>query len=163
DESHFRDVVGLVRAIYDVAVAADKIRAGDTAAAAPLLERARALAVPRDAKVHREHSDIRMGRVFLRGILARHADLFASAACRVDLGEDGRWFRREGGPGVACAQRPVLRKLLVVLARARLETPGRAVRIERLIESCWPGQRMLAASARRRLQVAVSRLRELGL
>jgi len=75
----------------------------------------------------------------------------------------GRWFEVGDGPRVACGRRPVMRRMLLALARAHRESPGRAIGADELLASTWPGEKMAAESARLRLHVMVSRLRDLGL
>lgn len=60
------------------------------------------------------------------------------------------------------ARRPLLRRLLLRLADAAAEG-ARDVGVEELLEAGWPGERMVGTSGVRRLQVAINRLRDLGL
>ncbi len=76
---------------------------------------------------------------------------------------DGAWFRCPDGKLVSCGRRPVMRRVVVALARLRAEAPGASLSPDDVIREGWPGEKMLEASARRRLQVMVSRLREMGL
>jgi predicted ATPase len=66
-----------------------------------------------------------------------------------------------GTRAIALARRPVLKKLVLALARA--SERGEAVGIDELIEAVWPGERMRLESARNRLHVALHQLRKLGL
>ena len=75
----------------------------------------------------------------------------------------GRWFRPPHGAVADCQNREALRNLLVCLAQARVETPGRSLSSALLVASGWPGQRILPGPARNRLHVAVAALRKLGL
>jgi hypothetical protein len=54
-------------------------------------------------------------------------------------------------------------RLLLALVHARLEQPGRPLRVTELLEAGWPGERMIEEAARNRLRVMVNRLRDLGL
>jgi hypothetical protein len=58
---------------------------------------------------------------------------------------------------------PLLRRLLTTLVEARLEEPGIALPRARLVEAGWPGEQMSTAAARNRINVAITRLRRLGL
>jgi len=80
----------------------------------------------------------------------------------VVVSEDGAWFRMPGGEPVDCRRRPVLRRLVVALARHRLERPGRPIPAPELFAAGWPDQRILEASAKNRLKVAISTLRKMG-
>jgi hypothetical protein len=122
----------------------------------------------RDALVRRadgelDHPDVRLWRVLIRRGVERHAVLFGAVPGSLEIHPQGTWFRRNHGAMVDCGHRPVLRRLVAALARARIELPGQAVPVESLILALWPGEKIRVASARRRLQVAISRLRELGL
>jgi predicted ATPase len=75
---------------------------------------------------------------------------------------EGRWFEVLGSSRIACAHRPVMRRLVLALAGAHGPS-ARSRPAEDLIAEAWPGERILRDAARRRLQVMVSRLRELGL
>jgi hypothetical protein len=110
-----------------------------------------------------EHPDVRIWRVFIRHSLERNAVLFGTTTCRLEVDARGRWFRRDGGDSVRFGSKPVLRRLLSALTTARVDAPGRTISTDELIASSWPGERMAPRSALRRLQVAISRLRDLGL
>jgi hypothetical protein len=75
----------------------------------------------------------------------------------------GRWFERPGLSRVECERRPILRRLLVALVRARLEQPGRSLDFDELLGATWPGERMRRDAAKNRLKVMLFRLRSLGL
>jgi predicted ATPase len=158
----FRVIVELAPLFCDLGAAIQTARDGDLASAGVLVSRVRA-ALERGADEALEHPDVRLWRILLHSALRRHAVLLGAVACRLEIDASGRWFRRDDGPAVDCSERPVVRRLVAALARARVESPGQAVPVERLIESAWPGERIRMASARRRLQVAISRLRDLGL
>jgi hypothetical protein len=53
--------------------------------------------------------------------------------------------------------------ILQALVRQRLENPGVALRQEALLRAGWPGERVLAEAGSKRVRVAVSTLRRLGL
>lgn len=55
------------------------------------------------------------------------------------------------------------RRILQVLAGARIDDPGRACARDELIESGWPDERMLASAADKRLRTAIWTLRKAGL
>jgi hypothetical protein len=79
------------------------------------------------------------------------------------VARNGSFFRLGPEELVPLAQRPVLARLLIALARTRLERPGAPIATERLAESTWPGERMSAAAMKNRVQVAIATLRKLGL
>lgn len=64
---------------------------------------------------------------------------------------------------VSLAKRPVLSRLLRALAAAHRDEPGATAPVDALLEAGWPGERMVGSSGPRRLQVAIGRLRDLGL
>lgn len=80
----------------------------------------------------------------------------------VEVGPECRWMKLPDG-SVDLRRRPLLRRLMRELLRARHERPGTWVPLGRLIEAGWPGELILEAAARNRAWVAISRLRRLGL
>ncbi|MGE0784243.1 MAG: AAA family ATPase [Sandaracinaceae bacterium] len=80
---------------------------------------------------------------------------------RIDPG--GAWFEPPGGHRVDCRRRQALRRILVRLARHRVQQPGAAIAPDSLIAAGWPDERMSQASAQNRLYVTINRLRQLGL
>jgi hypothetical protein len=83
------------------------------------------------------------------------------AAIRVS--DDGRALHLADGTAVDLTRRAAPRRLLVELARARIEEPGRVRTFEELIEAGWPGERMHPEAARKRLRTAIWTLRKMGL
>jgi DNA-binding SARP family transcriptional activator len=55
-----------------------------------------------------------------------------------------------------------VRLVLLELARARSESPGRVVLPEALLEAGWAGERMRPEAATKRLHTAIWTLRSLG-
>ncbi|MCA9489664.1 MAG: winged helix-turn-helix domain-containing protein [Myxococcales bacterium] len=82
-------------------------------------------------------------------------------ALRVD--PSGAWFEAPGGARVDCRRRQALRRILVRLARQRVQQPGTPIPADALIAAGWPDERMSTASAQNRLYVTINRLRQLGL
>jgi len=80
----------------------------------------------------------------------------------VEVAQDGAWFRTLDAETIGCERRPVLRRLLVELARQRVEHPGRPIPGPELFAAGWPDQRITPASAKNRLKVAISTLRKMG-
>ncbi|MFO0563534.1 MAG: FHA domain-containing protein [Polyangiales bacterium] len=93
-------------------------------------------------------------------VAARTAPTNEPAFC---FATSGRWFVLPGGERVSLHRREVLARVLGALIRARVESPGRVVRAEQLIELAWPGERFIEGSGENRLHVALSNLRQLGL
>lgn len=75
----------------------------------------------------------------------------------------GRWLERQGESRVDLTRRHALRRLLVKLAHHRVHRPGVHLTSAELIETGWPGEVIRHDSAKNRLHVTLSRLRELGL
>lgn len=82
-------------------------------------------------------------------------------ALRVD--PSGAWFEPPEKDRVDCRRRQALRRILVRLARQRVQQPGAPIAPEALIAAGWPDEKMSAASAQNRLYVTINRLRQLGL
>lgn len=108
---------------------------------------------------------------FIRRIAGILAPEFPTACGEGDECEDallrvepsGAWFDRNSGPRIDLARRSVLSRMLVVLARQRIERPGQALDVTALCSACWPGERVLPSAAANRVYVAVNGLRRVGL
>ena len=74
-----------------------------------------------------------------------------------------RWFSVDQGERASCAKRPTMRAILRALIDAHEQRPGTIVARARLLEAGWPDERMAERSAQRRIEVMISRMRELGL
>lgn len=81
----------------------------------------------------------------------------------LDVDDRGAWFAVGGGERVPCAKRPTMKRMLLALVNAHVTRPGEAVDRAGLLDAGWPGERMLERAAQRRLEVMISRMRELGL
>jgi predicted ATPase len=80
------------------------------------------------------------------------------------VAEDAAWFRVPFGWRVDIASRNHERALLRALARGRVDTPGRPLTREELLDAGWPGERIRPQRAgANRVHVALSTLRQLGL
>ena len=75
----------------------------------------------------------------------------------------GAWMRLPSGEVVELAKKRVGRRLVVELARARIESPGEPIDARELFDRAWEGERVIAEAARNRLHVALSGLRKQGL
>ncbi len=78
------------------------------------------------------------------------------------VARDGRAARTARFGDVDLARRPLLGRLLLCLAEAA-RRGAREVAVDELLEAGWPGEKMVGTSGVRRLQVAINRLRDLGL
>jgi predicted ATPase len=78
------------------------------------------------------------------------------------LEREGRWIEPPTGARLACDRRPVLRRLVLALANARVTSPGRPVPWSELVAHGWPGEKILQDAARNRLYMMISRIREVG-
>jgi predicted ATPase len=81
----------------------------------------------------------------------------------LDVGTDARWFAVGGNAKVDLTRRGPIRLILLALVESRLARPGVALRQEQLLRAGWPGERVLADAGSKRVRVAVSTLRRLGL
>lgn len=78
------------------------------------------------------------------------------------LRAEGRWVGLPDGTTVDLRRSGAPRRLLVALARARMEAPGQGVQADALVSIGWPGEAMHWESARSRLYTVVRRLRARG-
>ena len=85
-----------------------------------------------------------------------------TSAVRVEVAEDGGWFRVAGADGVDLTRRRALRGVLEALVARRLAAPGRPLSVDDVLEAGWPGERMSPESGARRVYVTINRLRNLG-
>jgi hypothetical protein len=80
------------------------------------------------------------------------------------VADDAAWFRIPFGWRIDMGARTHERALLLALASARIEAPGRSLARAELLSAGWPGERIRPQrAAANRLYVAVSALRQLGL
>jgi len=86
----------------------------------------------------------------------------AALAEQLVLGPDGAWFEFGGGRRVPLETRESLRKMLLELARQRIDAPGVPLSSERLFEAGW-SQRIHPDSAGRRVYTGIWTLRTFGL
>lgn len=78
------------------------------------------------------------------------------------VADDGTWFQTPQGR-VDVARRGAVRRILVALARARVDSSLKALTVDELFEIGWPGERIPYESQVRRVYTAVWTLRTLGL
>lgn len=119
---------------------------------------------PRDQleKPEESSADVRIAlRIVRHALDALEQAGGAGEALRVD--PSGAWFEPPGAARIDCRRRQALRRILVRLARHRVQQPGAAIPPESLIAAGWPDERMSQASAQNRLYVTINRLRQLGL
>lgn len=122
----------------------------------------------------RAKADARAALEATRDVVARSQDarfaarlleraVGASSPPALVVASDGATFRvREEAP-VALGRRANLRRILVALAKHRLERPGAALAADVLLARGWPGERVLAEAGGTRVRVAIATLRRLGL
>lgn len=67
------------------------------------------------------------------------------------------------GPPLSLERRGALRRLMLALAVARRDAPGKALSWEALLAAGWPGENPAILAAKNRVYVAVAQLRTLGL
>ncbi len=106
-----------------------------------------------------ENDDTRFARRLLRARLRS-----APGQRSLVIGEDGATFQLpEGDDVIDLARRAPLRRLVLALARHRVESPGEALGLDDLLEAGWPGEHIAHEAAVNRLHVALATLRKLGL
>ena len=87
----------------------------------------------------------------------------ASTSLNLRLADDASWFATEDGERIDLRRRGALRRILVALCAHHESAPGTGLGVQPLIDSGWPGERVLVDAAATRVRVAVSTLRRLGL
>jgi predicted ATPase len=75
---------------------------------------------------------------------------------------DARWCRLPDGVEVEFSKGRALRLMLLRLFEERLRAPGRALSIDDLFASGWPGEKASAEAVENRVYVGISRLRKIG-
>jgi predicted ATPase len=76
---------------------------------------------------------------------------------------DGRAFRMNAEPAVDLTRRRSMRLLLLRLCEQHRASPGGALTVDQLFAAGWPGEKALPEAGARRVYVAISTLRSLGL
>lgn len=107
----------------------------------------------------REGSAVVLGR--LRRALA--GAVAPTSSQRLLVRDGGRQVVLPCGRALDFRRSPVSRGIICALAEAHASRPGLPVTTEQLIKATWPGERLIPHSAKNRLWVAISRLRQLGL
>jgi predicted ATPase len=159
--------IGLVvgQGFLDLAEARRARARGDDAAAAANEERARNKL---EAILSREGpvgwiAEVRIFARLLRSAVATVPPRDTAARRVLRIEAEGRWFEPPGSPKVSCATRPVMRRLLLALARSRLGSSPRPLSVSELVQAAWPGERMPHDAAKNRLHVMITRMRSHGL
>lgn len=115
------------------------------------------------------NDDVRDAIVLLEQALARAPSLGgpplprAGRARTILVAHDASWMSVDFGERVSLASSPVLRSLLAALAERHLRSPRAVCPRPELLEAAWPGVRLRPSVLRNRLNVALSKLRKLGL
>lgn len=80
------------------------------------------------------------------------------------VGPGGLWFKPpRAKESVRLHRRRALQRIVHCLAEHRLDSPGEAASIGRLVEQGWPGEKVLPEAGTERVYNAVATLRSLGL
>ena len=142
----------------DLARAERAVRAGDW----PLDARLRAQVTARIDSFETRQS---VEAAIVARLLRRSLESPASATPRWTLrvARSGAWFSAGDQKRVSCTRRPTMRRLLVAMVEAHQTRPGATLSRAQLLKAGWPGERMMERAAHRRLEVMISRMRELGL
>lgn len=74
----------------------------------------------------------------------------------------GDWVRMPSGKRIDLGGRRLFKRIVQAFVDCHLDSPGRALGPDDLLQVGWPGQTVRSASASNRLHVALSRLRSLG-
>ncbi len=82
---------------------------------------------------------------------------------RLEVSDDVRFFRFDGGESVDLTRRRSLRGVLHALVEQHRHARGQPISLDAVLEAGWPGERMSPESGARRVYVTINRLRKLGL
>ncbi|MBS2012336.1 MAG: tetratricopeptide repeat protein [Deltaproteobacteria bacterium] len=93
----------------------------------------------------------------------RRALAFAGTTRALVVAEGGKRVSLPTGEVIDLSRRKNVRLVLVALAAARRDRPGQVVGPEALLAAGWPGERMRADAATKRLHTAIWTLRSVGL
>ena len=92
-----------------------------------------------------------------------HSRASHNGGARLAVHRDGDWFRLGATQRCSLSNTPLLRRILRALVDTRHGHPGRALHIDTVFESGWPGQKALPDARRNRVHVALTKLRKRGL
>jgi hypothetical protein len=160
------------RGHLDLAMSRAARATGDTASAARHASEARRRL--RDAdEVASSSVDVRFAVRMLERALATAGDpeaarLDASSpsptAAVLQIGAEGKWFRAPSGARVELPRRRQLRRLIMALAKRRIEAPGEPLSVDALLRAVYPDERFaVSTSGAMRIYNGLARLRTLGL
>jgi tetratricopeptide (TPR) repeat protein len=154
----------------EAALARARFAAGDAEGAKAALAKARARLDEATAPTERgargalvRWVDTSLEVLVAAEVLAQTLDDLVAPRAALVVAADGSAFRPPDGARASLERRRPLRRLLVALARARIDRPGEALGQAELVAAGWPGERLPAKTAANRLHVALDALRKAGL
>lgn len=159
-------------AVADVAARASEPRIAATVALHRLRVQAaagasaRTIAERRGASVGlvQQSDDVRFAaRMLDRVVTSLEADVAGAPTSALVVAEDTTWLELPSGKRIELRRRAVQRRLVEILVRQRLASPGSPVSVARLVAAGWPGEKLAESSAQNRLHVALATLRADGL
>ena len=112
-----------------------------------------------------QSDDVRFALRILDAVLGtKKEESAASSDAALVIAHDGRWFRApHASERSELGKRETLKRILLELARRRVETPGIPASRDDLVAVGWPGEKLGADAGNNRLSVALSELRRAGL
>lgn len=93
----------------------------------------------------------------------RKSTVPSSAPAAFAVGAEGRSLRAPNADVVNLGRRGALRRVLLSLARKRIESPGVGLSVDDLLAAGWPGEKMSYEAGVARVYTTIQRLRALGL
>lgn len=109
------------------------------------------------------NDEVRMAFRLLRESLDSDGGEAQSDTPRLLVGEDGVWFQVATDDRVDMSRRGPARRILVALAKARMEEPGKTMDVFDMLEAGWPGEKVMYEAGANRVYVTLNTLRRLGL
>lgn len=110
----------------------------------------------------RDNDDLRVAHRLLQHAIDGQLPA-PTASGAVEIDREAFFVAVAGAPRVDLRRRRALRLVLSELVRERESAPGRPVAMSRLVETGWPGEKILVQAGLTRLYVTIRSLRELGL
>lgn len=106
---------------------------------------------------------LRLSVLRLGEAIAPPSKVVPPSAVTLTAARDGSWFQLGDRDRVTIRRRRTLIRIFLRLIEERIERPNESLPLQTIIETGWPGEKLIPHSATTRAYVAISTLRRLGL